>query len=106
MGKTRKLLALAAPVAMLALPIAFAAPASGAQSDATYQANLAPLNHASGSGNLMLKLSGDQATITENVSGLAATFMGGPFPHVQHIHINGQGQCPSMSADKNGDGIV
>ncbi|MGH3437849.1 MAG: hypothetical protein ACRDRN_15455, partial [Sciscionella sp.] len=43
---------------------------------------------------------------TENVSGLAATFMGGPFPHVQHIHINGQGQCPSMSADKNGDGIV
>jgi hypothetical protein len=37
---------------------------------------------------------------------LAATFSGQPYPHVQHIHIGAQGTCPSMSADKNGDGVI
>lgn len=54
----------------------------------------------------MLQLNGDQATITENVSGLAATFMGKPYPHVQHIHINGKGMCPTPDADTDGNGIV
>jgi hypothetical protein len=54
----------------------------------------------------MLELSGEEATITANVSGLATTFMDNPYPHVQHIHISGQGQCPDMSADENGDGIL
>jgi hypothetical protein len=67
---------------------------------------LAALNGSGGSGSLMLELSGEEATITANVSGLATTFMDNPYPHVQHIHVSGQGQCPDMSADENGDGIV
>ncbi|MFD0636708.1 hypothetical protein ACFQ9X_39185 [Catenulispora yoronensis] len=55
---------------------------------------------------LMLQLTGDQAVVTENVHGLAATFMNAPYPHVQHIHINGMGMCPAASADANGDGVV
>ncbi len=82
---------------------ALAQTSGGSQS---YQANLTALNHASGSGTLMLSLSGNQATITEHVTGLAATFMNEPYPHVQHIHINGQGMCPTASADKNGDDVV
>lgn len=94
----------AAPVAalsVLALPVA-----ANAASSTTYTATLAPLNHASGSGTLTLKLTGNQAVITEHYSGLAATFMNAPYPHVQHIHIDGMGMCPPASADTNGDGVV
>jgi hypothetical protein len=55
---------------------------------------------------LTLKLDGTQATVSEHWAGLAATFGGGAYPHVQHIHIGGQGRCPSPSADKNGDGVA
>jgi hypothetical protein len=104
----RRVLAVAAPAALVALPLAVMAPGvAGAQtSTTTYQANLQPLNHATGSGTLMLQLSGNQATVTEDVQGLAATFNGGNYPHVQHIHIGGQGMCPSTSADANGDGVI
>jgi hypothetical protein len=72
----------------------------------SYQATLAPLNGSTASGTLMLTLDGAQATITEHASGLPAMFSGAPYPHVQHIHINGQGVCPTPAADTNGDGVV
>jgi hypothetical protein len=72
----------------------------------SYQATLASLNHSSASGTLMLTLDGDQATITEHATGLAATFNNAPYPHVQHIHINGQGMCPTTAADTNNDGVI
>lgn len=81
----------------------------------TYTANLAPvpLNGANGgTGTLTLVLNGSQATITEQASGLAATFMNAPYPHVQHIHGpggtggGGVGACPTASADTNGDGVI
>lgn len=105
---TTRALAMAAPVALLALPLAFTATSASAQSAAgtTYMATLNPLNHATGSGMLMLQLTGSKAVITEDVKGLAATFMNAPFPHVQHIHINGMGMCPSTAADTNGDGVI
>ena len=108
-------------IAMFALPgIASAASAT------SYQADLKPvaLNTPAGaaSGHLMLSLNGNQATITETVSGLAASiptdtatldslgipaaFAGKPFPHVQHIHINGGGGCPTAAADGNKDGLI
>ncbi|MGI8450879.1 MAG: hypothetical protein ACR2MP_27605 [Streptosporangiaceae bacterium] len=63
-----------------------------------------------GSGTVTLQLNGDQATVTEHVSGLAASFAGKPYPHVQHIHIPGTGggigQCPVASDDKSGDGLL
>ncbi|MHA6764954.1 hypothetical protein [Streptacidiphilus sp. PAMC 29251] len=109
---TTRALAMAAPVALLALPLALTASSASAQSPSstsgstTYMATLNPLNHATGSGMLMLQLTGNKAVVTEDVKGLAATFMKAPFPHVQHIHINGMGMCPTTSADKNGDGVV
>jgi hypothetical protein len=104
--KARNLLLLAPA---LALPLAFA-PSASASDSMTYMANLTPVplnGQSSARADLTLVLSGSTATITEHASGLAATFMGGAFPHVQHIHgMGGQGQCPTASADKNGDGVI
>lgn len=72
----------------------------------TYQANLAAINGSNASGTVMITVNGDQATVTEKVSGLAATFSGKPYPHVQHIHIGAKGTCPDMSADTNKDGVI
>ena len=102
----QKALRVLVPLAAAAVPLAFAAGPAMAASGTSYQATLNPLNHQSGSGVLMLTLNGNTATVTESWSGLASTFNGSPFPHVQHIHIGAQGVCPSPSADKNGDGVV
>ena len=88
-------------VAVLAMP--GAAVAAGSSS---YEAELDALNHSSASGTLTLELHGSDATITEHVSGLAASFKGSPYPHVQHIHIDAQGECPTTAADTNGDGVI
>jgi hypothetical protein len=108
-------------IAMFAMP-----GIASASSSTSYQANLQPvaLNTPAGaaSGQFTLSLNGDQATISEHVSGLAdtlptdtatldslgipAAFAGKPFPHVQHIHINGGSGCPTASADSNGDGLI
>jgi hypothetical protein len=101
----RKALKIAVPLAVAALPLLIPSAAS-AQSATGYQATLKPLNHSSGSGSAMVMLNGNEATVTEHVSGLAGMFAKAPYPHVQHIHINGQGVCPTMAADKNGDGVV
>lgn len=110
--------------------MALAAPgtafAAGTTGGTTYQANLqpVPLNTPAGaaSGTFTLTLNGDQATVSEHLTGLAGTlptdtstlaslgipaaFAGKPFPHVQHIHINGADTCPTATADKNGDGVI
>jgi hypothetical protein len=99
------LLALVATGAIAVGGFALAAAPAGAAT-VSYQANLAPLNNSGASGTLMLTLDGDQATITENATGLASTFSGAPYPHVQHIHIDGMGTCPTTAADTNGDGVV
>jgi hypothetical protein len=102
----RKSTLLAAPSVALGIAM-FAMPGIASASDASsYQATLNPLNHSTASGTVMISLNGSQATVTEHVSGLAATFGGKPYPHVQHIHIGAQGTCPDMSADKDGDGVV
>jgi hypothetical protein len=80
--------------------------AAHADTGTSYMATLSPLNHATGSGTLMLKLNGSSATVTEHWSGLAAEFSGAPYPHVQHIHIGAKGTCPTSAADKDGDGVV
>jgi hypothetical protein len=103
--KKKMLLSLApvAAVCMAALSMSSAAAAAGSSN---YQATLNALNHSTGSGTLSLSLNGNQATVTERVSGLAATFGGAPYPHVQHIHGGALGTCPTTSADKNGDGVI
>lgn len=80
--------------------------ATAASGSTDYQATLDPSNHATGSGTLTLSLNGNEATVTERVSGLAEKFGGAAYPHVQHIHGMAQGTCPTPSADKDGDGVV
>lgn len=105
-----KMLAAAAIVGGIGLPLAAALPASAQSSGAqTYEATLSPVplngqNNATGM--LTLTLNGNQATIHETVSGVAATFNGKPFPHVQHIHGGADGTCPTASADTNHDGVI
>lgn len=82
---------------------------ASAQTAKTYTANLQPVplnGQTSASGSLTLSLDGNVATIHEQVSGLAATFMHQPFPHVQHIHGGAMGQCPTASDDPDHDGVI
>lgn len=75
----------------------------------TYMATLKPVplnGQNSASGTLTLTLNGDVATVHETVSGLASTFMGKPFPHVQHIHGGADGTCPTAANDTNHDGVI
>lgn len=102
MKKSKLLLA---PALALGASALMAAPAFAA-GGSSYQAELKPMNYVHGSGTVMLTLNGDQATVTEKVSGLATTFSGMPYPHVQHIHIDAKGVCPTMSADTNHDGVI
>ena len=107
MSFKRLAVAVAASGGAVALSLFAAGPAVAQTSAATsYQANLQALNNSGASGTLMLTLNGDQATITEHTSGLAATFSGNPYPHVQHIHIAAKGMCPTTAADKNNDGVI
>lgn len=97
--------------ATVALGLALLAPLTAhAQATGTtnYTATLSPvaLNKSTGSGTLSLALTGNSAVITEHVTGLAATFSGAAYPHVQHIHIGGNGVCPDASADTSGDGLI
>jgi hypothetical protein len=106
----KKAIALLGPPLALGAAALLAMPASaGAATAATsYQATLGsvPLSQSTGSGDVTLQLNGSVATISEHVSGLAATFGGKPYPHVQHIHIGAKGQCPTASADTSKDGLV
>ncbi len=107
--KRSRILGLTSAVAIVGLPIAAASPAFAADGAQSYQANLAPVplnGQNSASATLMLTLTGNTATITEDAHGLAASFQGGPFPHVQHIHGLAQGTCPTASADADGNGVI
>ncbi|TLM86726.1 hypothetical protein FDW83_01700 [Pseudarthrobacter sp. NamE2] len=74
--------------------------------DQSYQTTLGQLNGSSASGTVTVDVTGNQAHVVLKVSGLPATFMDAPYPHVQHIHGGKQGICPAPSADTNGDGVV
>lgn len=97
---------IAPALALAALSLSGAGAMAADNGTTTYQANLGALNGSSATGSVMISLTGDQATVTENVSGLAATFNGAPYPHVQHIHIAGKGVCPTPAADTNKDGVI
>jgi len=94
------------PLAAAALPVAFMAPAATADSGTSYQTTLNPLNGSGASGMATVDLNGDTANIHVSWSGLASKFGGNPYPHVEHIHIGADGTCPTMSADKNSDGVI
>ena len=106
MKKTMRWTMPLATLGLAGLALALPAAAGASTSSSSYQATLNALNHSSGSGSITITLNGNQATVDETFTGLAATFGGNSYPHVQHVHINGQGQCPTTSADKNHDGVI
>lgn len=104
---SKKSALLIAPVlALAALSMSAGAALAHEGDTSTYEANLGAINGSNATGSVWISLHGDQATVTQNVSGLAATFDGAPYPHVQHIHIEGAGVCPDPAADTNGDGVI
>ena len=102
----KKALLLAAPMLGVGLVALSAAPAMAAHAEGSYSAMLEEINNSGASGEVWIDITGTEATVTLNASGLAAEFDGNPYPHVQHIHIGAMGTCPSMDADENGDGII
>lgn len=103
----RRTLRIAGATALAAAPLALMPTAAQADhANGSYSARLDQVNDSGGSGMVTVDIDGDRATVNLSYSGLAQTFDGGPYPHVQHIHIGGQGVCPTPADDANGDGIV
>ena len=102
----KKSLLLIAPALALGLATIATPGTAFAAGTTSYQTQLKALNHSTGSGDVMITLNGTKATVTEHYSGLAAKFGKAAYPHVQHIHIDAKGQCPTTSADKNNDGVI
>ena len=97
----RKALALpTVALAAAAFPLLTMSPAL-ADHDGSYQADLGALNASGVSGTGMVTLSGDQATVVIEASGLVPGA-----PHAQHFHIGAQGSCPTDAEDKDGDGFL
>ena len=80
--------------------------ADGHAADGMYSSTLGQLNGTTGTGTITVDVTGSEATVNLEVSGLAETFMDGPYPHVQHIHGGAEGTCPTAAADTDGDGLV
>ena len=100
--KSKKLLLV--PAAILGALALGAGPA--AADDGTWQAELAPANNSGTSGNVMVEVHGNEATVHLSVTGAAQIWRGAPFPHTQHIHVGGQGVCAGPESDADGDGVV
>lgn len=97
---------LLAPAVALGLTTMAAAPAMADHAAGSYSTTLNQINNSGATGTAWIDVNGAEATVTIEASGLAETFMDGPYPHVQHIHIGAQGTCPTMADDANGDGII
>ncbi|MFG2595911.1 hypothetical protein [Streptomyces sp. NPDC048462] len=91
---------LLAALTMAGSTLAIAPPASAgdtgsghAGSDVfTTTLNPVPTNNVTGSGTARIRLEGNKATVTVDAKGLLAGV-----PHAQHIHIDGQGRCPTAA---------
>lgn len=104
MNKSLRLMAV--PTLALAALALSGSPAMAHDGADHYQSTLGQLNGSTGSGNITVDVTGNQAHVVLNVSGMPETFMDAPYPHVQHIHGGSQGLCPAPSADKDGDGVI
>ncbi|THJ67928.1 hypothetical protein E8P82_03640 [Arthrobacter echini] len=100
----KKMRFLAVPALALGAVAMAGSPALAA--DGTYSSTLGQLNGTTGTGTVTVDVAGDQATVNLQVSGLAETFMDGPYPHVQHVHGNAMGTCPVPADDADGNGII
>ncbi len=84
-----------------ALSLVLATTAFAQQGGQTFTATLNPVNQAGASGTATVTISDNQATVEIQTQGLAAGA-----PHAQHVHIGGQGVCPTSAADTDGSGAI
>ena len=88
--KSAFLIAPALALGALALSVS---PALAADNGTSYQANLQAVNGSGATGTVMISVTGDQATVTEKVSGLAADLQRQAVParpahpHRRHGHV-------------------
>ena len=94
----RKLLAVFGALGVLGVALLVPGSATAADS-ASYQAALNPVtvNHVTGTGASWITVTGNTADVKIQVNGL----LDGA-PHAQHLHIDGQGTCPSHPQQHNG----
>ncbi|WAP52087.1 hypothetical protein OL239_01830 [Arthrobacter sp. ATA002] len=104
MNKSLRLMAV--PTLALAALALSGSPAMAHDGSDHYQSTLGQLNGSAGSGDITVDVTGNQAHVVLNVSGMPETFMDAPYPHVQHIHGGSQGVCPAPSADQDGDDVI
>ena len=97
--KARSLARLAAAGTLLG---SLALPGMAHAQTSTWQAPLSQLNGTGTSGTAMISAVGtDQLSVTVRVDNASPDA-----PHAEHIHIGGRHECPTASADANGDGYV
>ena len=97
--KARSLARLAAAGALLG---SLALPGMAHAQTSTWQAPLSQLNGTGTTGTAMLSVEGnDQVSVTVKVNNASPDA-----PHAEHIHLGGRHECPTASADANGDGYV
>ncbi|XAS63779.1 hypothetical protein VUN84_16015 [Micrococcaceae bacterium Sec5.8] len=105
MKKTLRLLAVPT-LALAALAVSGSPAMAHNGEDHSYQSTLGQVNGSTGAGTITVDVTGNQAHVVLKVSGMPATFMDAPYPHVQHIHGGAQGTCPAPTADKDGDKVI
>ena len=97
-------------VSAIALAVVVAAAAFATVGTKHYAAGLAPIRHSpqadghsSVTGTATLDVTGTQAHVVLHLRGLSPNL-----PHAMHIHglLAAKNECPTPSADTNGDGLI
>ena len=97
-------------VSVVALAVVVAAAAFATVGTKHYAAGLAPIRHSpqadghsSVTGTATLDVTGTQAHVVLHLRGLSPNL-----PHAMHIHglLAAKNECPTPSADTNGDGLI
>lgn len=99
----RRLIALVITAIAAFLAIGYSIPAGtmAQPQEDEFSAQLAQLNGSGASGFVTIEVDGNELEVELTVSGVSAGL-----PHAQHIHIGGQGTCPTIEADTSGDGLI
>ncbi|MBL0886411.1 CHRD domain-containing protein [Myceligenerans indicum] len=95
--RTTRITTIAAAAALVGLPLAVGPASADDHGGSELTAELTQLNDSGASGTAWAKVDGTQVEVKVETTGL----LDGA-PHAQHIHIGGQGVCPSNDQEGSG----